>query len=320
MKVSLVATVKDAADHIGEFLESVRAQTRLPDEVVIVDGGSTDGTIHVLRSAPEVTLIEAPGANIATGRNLAIRAAAHEVVAVSDADCVLAPDWLAHLAGTVENGADVAMGFYRPIARSFFEACAAAVSLPEEHEVDPERFMPSSRSIAFRKETFDRAGGYPEWLDIGEDMYLDHRLRDLQARMDFVPRAVAYWRVRPTVAATWRQYFRYAEGDGAAGMHPERHALRFGAYGLLLSSLVARRRGPLGLLAVAGGAYARRPLLRALRLLSGRPVERAAAVAAVPALMILADVAKMAGYAAGLRRRMRGEVPGGPRAADGLEP
>jgi glycosyltransferase involved in cell wall biosynthesis len=308
MKISLVATVKDAAEHVADFLESVRAQTRPPDEVIVVDGGSTDGTLETLRSATDLTLIEAPGANIAAGRNTAVRAAAHDVIAVSDADCVLGPDWLAHLERAIEKGADVAMGFYRPITRSFFEACAAAVSVRDEDEVDADRFMPSSRSVAFRRETLERAGGYPEWLAFGEDMYLNHRLRESDARMEFVPRSVAYWRIRPTAGETWHQYFRYAEGDGAAGMYPERHALRFGVYGLLLGALLSRRRGPLALLAVAGAFYAWRPLRRVRRLLPGRPTERAAAFLAVPALMALADTAKMAGYLSGLRRRFRGEV------------
>ena len=47
-KVSLVSTVKDAAPHIGEFLDSIATQTRAPDEVVIVDGGSTDGTLAIV--------------------------------------------------------------------------------------------------------------------------------------------------------------------------------------------------------------------------------------------------------------------------------
>jgi glycosyltransferase involved in cell wall biosynthesis len=306
VKISLVATVKDAGQHVGDFLESVRAQTRPPDEVVIVDGGSTDGTLETLRSAPDVTLIEAPGANIAGGRNAAVRAAAHDVIAVTDADCVLGPDWLAHLERAIEDGADVAMGFYRPIARSFFEACSAAVSVRDEDEIDPIRFMPSSRSVAFRREAFERAGGYPEWLEIGEDMYLNHRFRELDAVMEFVPRSVAYWRTRPTLSEMWRQYFRYAEGDGLAAMHPERHALRFGVYGLLAAALLARRRLPLVLLAAAGALYGRRPLRRAFRLLAGRPAERAAAVAAVPSLMAVADAARMAGYVAGSGRRILG--------------
>ena len=44
MKVSLISTVKDASAHVEEFVGSVAAQTRQPDEVIVVDGGSTDGT------------------------------------------------------------------------------------------------------------------------------------------------------------------------------------------------------------------------------------------------------------------------------------
>src|SRR5207249_3569189 len=87
-KVTLVSTVRDAAREIGEFLDSVAAQTRPPDEVVIADGGSTDGTAEILRAAGGIVLIEEPGANISQGRNLAVGAATHDVIAVSDADCI----------------------------------------------------------------------------------------------------------------------------------------------------------------------------------------------------------------------------------------
>lgn len=305
MKVSLIATVKDGGPAVAEFLASVRGQTRAPDELVIVDGGSTDGTLETLRAATDVTLIESPGANIAEGRNLAVSAATHEVIAVSDADCTLASDWLDHLLAAVEDGADVAMGFYRPIYRSFLEACSAAVSLPEEQQVNPERFMPSSRSVAFRREAFERAGGYPEWLDIGEDMYLNHRLRELGVRMDFVGSAVAFWRVRPTLASTWRQYFGYARGDGIAGMHAVRHFLRFAVYGSTALALLTGRRRMLLALGAAAGWYASGRIRRVLKLLPHHPAERYGAVAVVPAMMLLADTAKMAGYLAGRRARPR---------------
>ena len=55
MKVSLIATVLNGAEHIEEFLGSLEAQTRAPDEVVIVDGGSTDGTLQLVRRAEGVT-------------------------------------------------------------------------------------------------------------------------------------------------------------------------------------------------------------------------------------------------------------------------
>jgi glycosyltransferase involved in cell wall biosynthesis len=303
VKVSLIATVKDAAPEIEEFLVSVQAQTRQPDEVVVVDGGSTDGTAAALRGLPWITLIEEPGANIARGRNVAVRAASHDVVAVTDADCVLAPDWLQRLLEPMERGADVAMGTYRPLARTFFETCAAAISIRELEEIDERRFLPSARSVAFRREAFEEAGGYPEWLDIGEDMYLNRRWRGLGSRMELAREAVVYRRPRPGLGAYWRQFSAYAAGDGLAGMFPERHALRFAVYGALAIAVASRRRPFLALAATAGAAYAARPVRRAFRLLPGAR-HRAAAAVAVPALMAVTDLAKMTGYLRGMAARM----------------
>jgi glycosyltransferase involved in cell wall biosynthesis len=310
MKVSLIATVKDGAEHIGEFLSSVRAQTRPPDEIVIVDGGSTDGTRELLLEADDVTFLEERGANIARGRNLAIEAATHDVLAVSDADCVVEPDWLERLVAGVEGGADVAMGFYAPIADGFFQECMAAVNLPDASEVDEAGFMPSARSVAFRRSAIEAAGGYPERLDIGEDMFVNHRWRERGLELRFVPEAVAHWRLRPGFVPTWRQYFRYARGDAIAGLHPGRHALRFAVYAGLVAALASRRRWAMAFCVVAGTAYAAKPVSRAMARFP-HPRDRAAAAATVPALMAAIDVAKMAGFVAGLlaRRRSGGARP-----------
>ena len=304
LKVSLVTTVKDSGDHVGEFLASVRTQTRPPDEVVVVDGGSTDGTLERLRAAEGITLIEEPGANISRGRNLAIRAATHEVLAVSDADCVLEPSWLERLLEPIESGADVSMGAYVPVVDGFLQACIAAVNLPSPEELDEATFMPSARSVAFRRSAIEAAGGYPEWLDIGEDMYVNHRWRELGLDLRLARGAVVHWRLRRGLRATWRQYHRYARGDAIAGMYPQRHALRFAVYGGLAASLLLRRRLPAIVALLAGAAYAGRPTVRAVSRARG-PMTRAAAAVAVPAIMAFLDLAKMSGYVAGLLRRPR---------------
>jgi glycosyltransferase involved in cell wall biosynthesis len=308
LKVSLIVTVRNGAEHIEEFLGSVAAQTRPPDEFVIVDGGSTDGTVNLLESAENVTVIEEPGANIARGRNVAIAAAAHDVIAVTDADCVLRPDWLEKLLRPMEDGADVSMGFYLPITDGFFSECMAAVNLAADaSEVDGNRFMPSARSIAYTRSAIEGAGSYPEWLAIGEDMWVNHRWRQMGLDMRFAPEAIVNWRLRKGLVATWTQYFAYARGDAQAGMYPERHAARFAAYTGLAVAAGSRRRLPKVAAALAAAAYARGPLAHAANTFH-EPRERLLATAAVPALMAWIDSAKMAGYAVGLVDRARGDA------------
>ena len=192
MKISLIATVLNAEEHIGAFLASIAAQTRRPDEIVIVDGGSTDGTVAALRAADGLTLLEEPGANISRGRNVAIAHAAHDVVAVADADCVYGPGWLAALVAPIEDGADVSMGWTEPIVDSVLAACVSSLGLPlSPDEVDPATFMPSARSVAYRRDALEAVGGYPEWLAIGEDMWVNHRWRERPFDLRFAPEAVA---------------------------------------------------------------------------------------------------------------------------------
>ena len=304
MKVSLVTTVLNAGGHIGPFLETVAAQTRAPEEVVVVDGGSTDGTLEELRRAEGITLIEDPGASIARGRNVAIAAAAHDVIAVSDADCLLEPDWLEHLLRPLESGADVAMGAYRPIAETFFHRCMAAVNLPDPEAWEEATFMPSGRSVAFRRDAIRAAGGYPEWLAIGEDMYVDRRWRELGMDMRLARDAVAWWRLRPDLRSTWIQYVRYARGDAIADMYPERHALRFAVYAGALFAWSSRSRVLRFGTLVGGAVYAATPLRRVMRRVDD-PIDQAKAAVAVPALMGFVDAAKMTGYVAGLWARRR---------------
>jgi glycosyltransferase involved in cell wall biosynthesis len=315
VKISLVATLLNEAPNLDAMLKAIDRQTRQPDEVVIVDGGSTDGSLEILRhwaaGRPNTRIGTEPGANISAGRNAAIRLATGEVIAVTDAGCTPEPGWLAALAagfGTAGNQADVVMGFYAPDPRTRFERILSCLNLPDASEVDPESFMPSSRSVAFRREVWERAGGYPEWLAIGEDMYFNFQVLRSGARRRFAPEAVVRWRLRPDLRSTLRQYFRYAEGDGRAGMYPRRHALRFGTYAgaALLLRLSGRRPVLLGAIPPAVAVRMLAAYRRAFRRLDR--TEAALSIAALPGLELLIDLAKMAGYVSG-RVAGRPEAP-----------
>ena len=323
--VSLIATVLNEAASLDGLLDSLLAQTRPPDEVVIVDGGSTDGTREVLERFADaarlpVKVFSWPGCNIAQGRNMAIAAAQGPIIAVMDAGVRLEKDWLEHLVapfeGTGEDAPDVVSGFFVVDPRSPFEVALGAVTLPQLDEVDPATFNPSSRSVAFCKAAWERVGGYPEWLDYCEDLLFDFALRDAGCTFTFAPRAIVHFRPRPNVRSFAKQYYRYARGDGKADFWRYRHLIRYGTYlgAAPLLMALALWHHPLWALGLLGGLLAmlRRPLRRVwpkLRELGWG--ERLQVLCWLPILRCMGDLAKMVGYPVGVWWRWH-YAPQGP--------
>lgn len=316
-RVSVIATVLNEAEAIEGLLESLERQTRLPDEVVIVDGGSTDGTWEKLgrfaqRGHLPLKALSWPGCNISQGRNLAIKTAQGALIASTDAGVRLEDDWLERLIAPFEgdNPPDVVGGFFLAAPRSLFELALGAVTLPLAEEIKAERFYPSSRSVAFRREAWQAVGGYPEWLDYCEDLLFDFALRDAGYSFAFVPQALVHFRPRKTLSAFFKQYYRYARGDGKADFWRVRHAIRYATYLIALPLFVALALGqhPLWALAlVAGfGAVMRTPLRRLGPRLRGLPPrERLIVLGWLPIIRLTGDVAKMLGYPVGVWWRLR---------------
>lgn len=329
MKISVIATVKNEAANIASFLDSLLAQTQAPEEVIIVDGGSSDGTVDLLRSYESrlpLKVLVRPGSNISQGRNAAIAEARGEIIASTDAGVRLDPEWLHYITKPFLEGKEVEVelvsGFFLPDPHSLFEIALAATTLPAKEDIgrssglpamlqrillltDPQHFQPSSRSLAFRKSAWEKVGRYPEWLDYSEDLVFDHALARAGFRFDFEPRALVYFRPRSNLGSFARQYFLYARGDGKSGLWSGEHALRYFSYFLLGPGLLslALFHSPWWWIILGGGVgiYLLGPYRRLFPMLRNRNRgEKIAGILWVPAVRLVGDLAKMLGYPVGV--------------------
>jgi len=314
--VSVIATVLNEGESIHKLMDSLAAQTRQPDEIVIVDGGSADNTVAVIEGYQNrlpLRVIVSPGANISAGRNIAIRAAKHKIIASTDAGVRLSPQWLAALIAPFEqpHAPQVVAGFFKPDVTSPFEIAMGATVLPEPQDINPDSFLPSSRSVAFKKSAWEAVGGYPEWLDYCEDLIFDLNLKDTAGKFEFVPHAIAHFKPRTTLRSFFKQYYLYARGDGKADLWRKRHAIRYGAYlggvpllGWFLFSgfhFWAISAGVTGAAAMFFPAY-RRWQRAGTSLTFSQKIQTALWI---PVIRITGDIAKMVGYPVGCGWRLQ---------------
>ena len=265
-QVSIVATVLNEVEEIGRLVPSLLGQIPPPAEVVIVDGGSTDGTWERLldeaRRNPNLVPIRDESCNlkrspgpISRGRNVAIAAARSPIVACADAGCAYAADWLARIAAPlIASTSEYALGgaCLDPADPTLWDLASAHFFGVKLSPAAPTKSC-TARSMAFTKELWQRIGGFPESVFYGEDTLFDLEARRL-TRPAFVERAKALYRPQYTFRRACRQLASYAISDGVLGVRPTRfyrNAVRCIVQLLALVSLLwavalATRSGSLG--------------------------------------------------------------------------
>lgn len=222
-RVTLVATALNEISTAETLLRGIFKQSRLPDEIILTDTGSEDGTRELLELLAEgspvpTKILSKPGANIAQGRNLAIAQAQFPIIAVTDFGCILSEDWLENLIAPFEDN---------PAMQVVFGRAKSVNSKREEvrwilgwrlEQIKPQDHLPSGQSIAFLKQNWEQVGGYPEWLSMtGEDTYFALELKRSTTLWAFVPAALVSWIAPESFSETLQKSYRWSTGDGEAG-------------------------------------------------------------------------------------------------------
>lgn len=219
--ISVIVVAYEPGERLAACLDAVAAQTLAPAEVLIVDNGSSDGSVAAARGRPELRVLS-PGGNtgFARGNNLAADEARGDWLALLNPDAYPAPDWLERLAAATTRWPEAAMFGSTQLDHAdpsrldgagdayFAFGCPwrgghghPAGALPPEGEV----FAACGAAMLFRRDVFLALGGFDErFFCYGEDVDLGFRLRLAGGRCVQVPDAVV----------------RH-EGSGVSGRHSD---------------------------------------------------------------------------------------------------
>ena len=227
-KVSVVVCAYNAADTIDECLASLTALTYPNVELIIVNDGSKDATGLIARRYHAARVIDIPNGGLSAARNVGLAHATGEIVAYTDADVRVDPDWLTYLVQPILSGSFVGSGGPNivPPDDDWVAQCVARAPGGPTHVLLDDRVaehVPGC-NMAFRREALQSVGGFnPAYLRAGDDVDICWRLQARGLRVGFAPSALVWHHHRATVSAYWRQQVGYGEGETwLDAHHPEK--------------------------------------------------------------------------------------------------
>lgn len=278
VRVSVVIPCRNEAPFVAGVLDAIRVQDRVVDEVIIVDGGSGDGTMEIVRQYGAryadfpLRVVTAYGANIPAVLNAGISASRSDVIIRMDSHSRPAADYVRRAVGALlETKAAVVGGVWQISAGGpgrVATAIARAVAHPmgagdaayrlgaprgiERRQVDTVPFG------CFRRSHWQQIGGYNEHLLVNEDYEFNYRTRQAGSEVVLDTAIRCEYFARATFAALARQYFRYGWWKGRMlRQHPRSIRLRQAIPALFLPAWLL-------LIVVAAMAPAVRPAVAVL--------------------------------------------------------
>jgi GT2 family glycosyltransferase len=232
-KVTVVVCAYNAESTMAACLESLRDLRYRAYEVVVVDDGSTDRTGRIADEYDDFHVIHQENKGLSAARNVGIAASTGDIIAFTDSDCVVDPDWLHYLVATFLASGQAAVGGPNlpPPEDSLVASCVAASPGGPLHVLlnDEEAEHIPGCNMAFRREVLEEIGGFdPLYRAAGDDVDVCWRLQECGYRIAFSPAAMVWHFRRNTVTAYVGQQRGYGKAEGLLYF---KHPQRFNALG-----------------------------------------------------------------------------------------
>lgn len=217
MNISVCITLLNEERSVSSLIDSLINQTLKPSEIIIVDGGSKDKTVEIIRHFQKKDrriklLIEK--SSRARGRNIAAEVSKGSVLVFTDGDCVAKRNWIKNLTHPFKNlSVDMVAGFYDMKAGSDMKIAIGYFLgvIPSKFDAN---FLPSARSMAIRKDVFENLGGFPETANgVGEDTLLNFVALKNGVKIARAKDARVEWEVPSTLTEFFRKVYSYAKAD-----------------------------------------------------------------------------------------------------------
>lgn len=225
-KVSVVITVLNEEKSIRELIKALLAQDKKPQEIIIVDGGSSDKTVQIIKESQNqdkrIKLIVEESSR-SEGRNIGVEVAKNEIIAITDADCSADKNWLKNISKPFQDGKiDMVAGFYKMVAFTPFQK-ALSVFIGISPDNFDEGFLPSTRSIAFRKSLWRKIGGFKGGKDnTAEDTIFNYQAIIKGANIIRKKDALVNWHISENLFKAMKKFYIYAQWDAQSRIlwHP----------------------------------------------------------------------------------------------------
>jgi GT2 family glycosyltransferase len=232
-RVSVVVCAYNAERTMEACLASLECLNYPDYEVIVVNDGSTDGTLAIAEGFAYCRIISQQNKGLGVARNVGAEAATGEIVAYTDSDCVADPDWLTYLVAKMETAALVACGGpnFPPPEESLVPAAVAVSPGGPTHVLlsDDVAEHIAGCNMAFRRDILLRMGGFdPIYRAAGDDVDICWRFQDAGYTIGFSPAAVVWHFRRNTVKAYIGQQRGYGKAEALVY---SKHPFRFNLFG-----------------------------------------------------------------------------------------